>query len=163
MKFKIKKLAKIKGRFGQKAFTLIELLIVIAIIALLASIVMLAFNRARLSARDSKRNQDVKNLIKGMELYYSDNNTYPRYGSPNTVYDLSTALQGASPPVSSLYVSSVPVDPIPGTSTPYLYIWGNGGNDYGIALLYEGVGSYCDYVTKFGSGWWFSHTPTCTR
>src|SRR3989338_10115699 len=55
-----------------KGFTLIELLIVIAIIGLLASIVVVALQGPRITARDTKRLGDVKNLQTAMELCYGD-------------------------------------------------------------------------------------------
>lgn len=58
-------------------FTLIELLVVIAIIGLLASVVLVSLNSARSKSRDAKRLADVRQLASAMELYMSDNNTYP--------------------------------------------------------------------------------------
>lgn len=148
----------------QKAFTLIELMIVLAIIGFLASILLLALSQSRLKARDGKRQEDIKNLIKGMELYFSENNTYPRYSSADTPADLVTALNGSTPPVAPNYIDHVPADPL-GTAVvyPYLYIWGNGGKDYGIDVYYEATGSYCKYRTSGGSAAWFANAPDCPK
>jgi prepilin-type N-terminal cleavage/methylation domain-containing protein len=60
-----------------KGFTLIELLVVIAIIGLLASVVLVALNSARTKSRDTKRVSDMNQVIKALEIYYNENNSYP--------------------------------------------------------------------------------------
>ena len=62
---------------SEKGFTLIEILVVVAIIGLLSSIVMAALSTARVKARDSRRLSDILQIKKALELYYLNNNTYP--------------------------------------------------------------------------------------
>ena len=62
---------------NKKGFTLIELLIVVAIIGLLSTLAVVALGSARVKARDSKRLADLKQLQTALELYYTDNNSYP--------------------------------------------------------------------------------------
>lgn len=50
------------GKKKLSGFTLIELLVVIAIIGLLATIVMVGLNSARVKARNTRRNSDIKQL-----------------------------------------------------------------------------------------------------
>ncbi len=59
------------------AFTLVELLVVIAIIGLLSTISTIALNSARSKARDSRRLSDIHNLSLALEMYYADVGTYP--------------------------------------------------------------------------------------
>jgi len=61
----------------QKGFTLVELLVVISIIALLASIVFASLNSARGKARDARRVADFRQLQTALEFYYDSNNAYP--------------------------------------------------------------------------------------
>ena len=58
-------------------FTLIEILIVIAIIGMLASTVISAVGTARAKSRDSRRLFDTQQIRSGLELYYSEGDGYP--------------------------------------------------------------------------------------
>jgi len=61
----------------RKAFTLIELLIVIAIIAILALIAIPNFLEAQIRAKVSKATADLRSMATGIEAYFVDNNAYP--------------------------------------------------------------------------------------
>lgn len=62
----------------KKAFTLIELLIVVAIIAILAAIAVPNFLEAQTRAKVSRAKADMRSLATGLESYRVDNNTYPK-------------------------------------------------------------------------------------
>lgn len=87
----------------RKGFTLIELLVVISIIGLLSSVVLTTLNTARIKARDTKRQAEIKQIQIALETYYSDNGRYPisSWASSNNATQwntLSTAL-GVTLPV----------------------------------------------------------------
>ena len=68
----------VKGRSRNwRGFTLIELLLVIAIIGLLSTVVLASLNSSRTKAKDSRRIQEIRELQKALELYYSENAFYP--------------------------------------------------------------------------------------
>ena len=58
----------------KKAFTLIELLIVVAIIAILAAIAVPNFLEAQTRAKVSRVQSDLRTLATGIESYTVDNN-----------------------------------------------------------------------------------------
>ena len=58
----------------KRTFTLIELLIVIAIIAILASMLLPALNQARERARASSCISNVKQIMHANSMYLADNN-----------------------------------------------------------------------------------------
>ncbi len=59
------------------AFTLIELLIVVAIIAILAAIAVPNFLEAQTRAKVSRVKSDMRTTATGVEIYRIDNNDYP--------------------------------------------------------------------------------------
>jgi prepilin-type N-terminal cleavage/methylation domain-containing protein len=64
-------------KMQKKAFTLIELLIVVAIIAILAAIAVPNFLEAQVRSKVSRSKADIRTLATGIEAYAIDNNKYP--------------------------------------------------------------------------------------
>jgi prepilin-type N-terminal cleavage/methylation domain-containing protein len=64
----------------RRAFTLVELLVVIAIIGLLSTVAGVSLSSARSKARDVKRLADKNQIIKALQLYYSDHDEWPADG-----------------------------------------------------------------------------------
>ena len=62
---------------GQKGFTLVELMIVVAIIGILAAIAIPQFASYRQKAFNSAAQSDVKNAKTSLEAYYADWQHYP--------------------------------------------------------------------------------------
>ena len=62
--------------FKKRAFTLIELLIVLAIIGILAAIAVPNFLNAMLRAKIAGTQSDLRNFINAMQQYHLDNNSY---------------------------------------------------------------------------------------
>ncbi|OGY25906.1 MAG: hypothetical protein A2Z24_02385 [Candidatus Woykebacteria bacterium RBG_16_44_10] len=85
-------------------FTLVELLIVIAIIGILISVGLASFRRAQTQTRDGQRKADLENIAGALEQYYSDNNEYP-----TSLDDLTSGAR--------VYLKAIPRDP--STDTEY--------------------------------------------
>src|SRR5476649_2309460 len=74
-----------------KAFTLIELLIVVAIIAILAAIAVPNFLEAQTRAKISRVKSDLRTQATALESYLVDTNHYPRDNDSDL--DDETAMQ----------------------------------------------------------------------
>lgn len=116
----------------KRAFTLIELLIVVAIIAILAAIAVPNFLEAQTRAKVSRARADMRSVATGIEAYATDSNHYPPpvayLGSgPYTMEDPSQdEYQAFVPPrltTPVAYMTSLPADPfrikIHGEHPPY--------------------------------------------
>ncbi len=66
-----------KTKRSENGFTLLELLVVIGIIGLLASIIVVNLTGARKRARDTKRIADVRSMQTAVEEYYGKYGKYP--------------------------------------------------------------------------------------
>ena len=66
------------GVHSESGFTLMELLISVAIISLLSSVVLASISGARASARDAQRIQQVNQIQQALEMFYNDNGHYPK-------------------------------------------------------------------------------------
>jgi prepilin-type N-terminal cleavage/methylation domain-containing protein len=100
-----------------RAFTLIELLIVVAIIAILAAIAVPNFLEAQTRAKISRGKADMKSLITAMESYGVDNNKYIEGVTNSDLIDHGNAAGGPGPAYSVLRLLSTPVSYI--SSLPF--------------------------------------------
>lgn len=82
---------------NQEGFTLFELLIVIAMIAILVSIAVVSYSSIQLRARDSRRSSDLKAIQNASEQYYAANSAYPGGTYPNLAELTSTYLPNGAP------------------------------------------------------------------
>ncbi len=96
----------------RKAFTLLELLVVIGIIAILVSLGTFSYSTAQKKARDTKRRGDIKAISNALEQYYSICGfQYPSPASGNVF----NAVICESPSIAIM--PTVPLDP---RTTPYI-------------------------------------------
>ena len=114
----------------QNAFTLVEIMIVVVIIALLAAIAIPNLLRAKNQAQEAAAQANLKLMASALENYAAINSAYPT---------TTSALMGVTPP----YLS---VDYFTGTHSGYTYSHSLGGYSYLIsaypAFSQPGIASF---------------------
>jgi prepilin-type N-terminal cleavage/methylation domain-containing protein len=94
----------------KRGFTLAELLVVIALMAVMATVALSSFTKSQKKGRDARRKQDLSEIRKALELYNQDNNEYPP--------TLNSPLEHPTTE-GVVYMVKVPSDPKSGYS--YIY------------------------------------------
>ncbi len=120
----------------RKGFTIIELMVVVAIIALLSGIIITSLTGSKAKSRDARRVSDVNQIQLALEQYFDRCGQYPNTITPansnlTTVTNGCPSIGGVTISLAS-YISVIPKDP---SSTV------NSGNyDYAINP------TYTDYI-----------------
>lgn len=116
-------------------FTVVELLIAIVVMAILATITIVAYTGIQEDSRDSTRLADANSIAKALNLYFIRHGEYPVHDSGNGSWETShedTPADFLSILVDEGLLEEVPVDPV--NSNPYYYAYyryaaGGGGCD----------------------------------
>lgn len=115
----------------KKAFTLIELLIVIAILGSLATMVVVSFRGSQITALDTKRQAELKQYQNALEVYAAKRTNYP--ANVNAVANTICATLG---------LTSCPDDPKAASGRHYRYISDAGGLNYVLHVQLEKTTEY---------------------
>jgi len=84
-------------KLKNQGFTIIELLIVIVVIGILATLVITTYNGVQSKARDTKRKTDI-NALQGMvEAYNTNAGYYPTLANINSAAWRATNMKGLDP------------------------------------------------------------------
>jgi general secretion pathway protein G len=102
----------------QRGFTLLEIMVVVAIIAILSTVVLMNITGNVEDAQQARAKQDVATLVSALQLYKLDNFNYP---STQQGLDALRSKPSGTPatPNWKQYVSQLPADP---WGKPYQYL-----------------------------------------
>lgn len=134
-------------------FTIVELLIVVVVISIIATITIVTFNGVQARARDTVRLQDMKSIIKALEAYKSVNGAYPAVTSTLNAggWEVSSDGNAATNYIAVLNASAIssklPIDPV-NTANPAATSPGRSSSNWIYFYYRYPAGSYgCD-VTR---------------
>lgn len=98
-------------KLQQRAFTLIELLIVVAIIAILAAIAVPNFLEAQTRSKVSRCAADMRSLRTALESYAVDHNHYPETDVGPQLIDGGISMSILRLTTPTAYITSIPKSP----------------------------------------------------
>jgi len=144
----------------EKGFSLIELLVVVSLIGILATLVLANLNAARQRGRDAQRKSDLRNLQTALRLYYND---YGKYPTDDSGEILGCGAVGTTACTwgdvwtagSTTYMPTLPIDPI--STQSYVYTRNN-ADSYSIKACLENASDEdgeIDYGIVCSSSWMY--------
>ena len=125
---------KQKTKNKKLGFTLVELLVVMAILGILTVITLGNFRTSQIKARDAQRKSDLGQIANALEAYYNDHAGYPGADSSGKILACGCEGTGGDDPCNwnedsgqrefcdennTVYMTKIPGDPI--NDPPYYY------------------------------------------
>jgi prepilin-type N-terminal cleavage/methylation domain-containing protein len=116
-----------------RGFTLIEMLTVIGIIGILASITMMSLSGARERARDGEKITELGQILLSLELYYDACGRYPNESSDSINTGDSTGCPSGVDMTTFLPGGALPTAPV----DSYIYSVYNSNSDFILKVSLE--------------------------
>ena len=93
---------------GKKGYTLLELMIVVAIVGILVSLAIPSFQQSAMKAKETALKQNLFTMRAVLDQYYADRGDYP---------DSLESL------VEAKYIRAIPMDPLTKSATTWIEIY----------------------------------------
>jgi len=132
-----------------QAFSLIELLVVMAVISMIIAVALPNYLGIRQRARDSKKKAELAEIKKALRMYYGDFQAYPYRGGAGTAHNDARKLGGCG------------TDGLQGCSVCTTADFAQGGADGCSVVYYKKVTDYTPTDGTQGYGW--NYVPNATR
>ena len=100
-------MTKIRQRLNQKGFTLVELMVVIAILGVLAAIALPKFTDSTTSANTAKAQADLRTIDSAIVMYQAQEGTTPDDADDTqALVDANLLVEKPNPPVGDAYCTA---------------------------------------------------------
>ena len=138
-------------------FTIVELLVVVVVIAILASITIVSYSGIQEKAKDVRRVTEVKSIQDALEFYYMDRGVYPPGCGSDAKDSTACSVWFLEEYLIPEYVGNMPQsDP---NGLDYAYVRGDSRDSYGILVMYE-TKPVCKAGVRLGD-FWGPSIPDC--
>lgn len=139
----------------EKGFTLVELLIVIAIIGILTAVGLASFTSSQIKSRDVKRKTNLSQIAQSLELYNNDMGRYPSSSSGKIMGCGAGAINlcnwgtdaFSNTTTGTVYMIKLPADP-----GAYTYYYVSTGKTYQLYAYIENVKDGSIITTGYSCG-----------
>lgn len=172
--------------FNKKGFTLIELMIVIAIIGILSAIILATFSTAKSQSRDTKRVSDLAQIQLALAGYFDRCGQYPapvnyansqiheNEGIINNSMLTETSASCPSGITLGTFIESIPLPPNSSSGEVYIYYTDQASDDYFLQTTLENSNTASNNSLPSTPSWytqsgiWLSSAydpvlPACTQ
>ena len=108
---------KIRKRLNQKGFTLVELMVVIAILGVLAAIAIPKFGDATATANTAKIQADLRTMDAAIVMYQAQQGKDPAEGDVKVLKDAGLLVETPTPPKGKCFLGGATAVDVPATYT----------------------------------------------
>lgn len=123
---------------NKKGFTLLELIVAMAIIAVLMGLSLFGIQAVQRSQRDTERRAALSNINLEVAAFYGDNGTYPTVTFNVTN---STVTVGNRPPITLRGAARL-INGSASTQNGTVYCYNQSGASYGLGVFLEGTNGW---------------------
>jgi len=133
MKTRASSYSKIRG------FTVVEMIIVVIVIGLLATVTLVVYRGTQERSRYSVMQQDLSGINKALQLYFGDNSKYPSFGGGSTGCVTANSSQTLTlDGIVPIYMAKIPIIPNDGLAGYYAYCVNASQSEYKLVRLVPG-------------------------
>lgn len=140
----------------RKGFTVAEMLVVVVIIGILAAIVTVTYNSARIRTGDTERESDIQTVKHAIDKWATEHGVYPPQGGSNGM-NTNFPVTTVGIPREALINPDAPSGTT-NSMSEHAYGTNPDYTEYGYRAFYDGTGAACWQVNGSCAGYKLAYT-----